>query len=222
MPIRIVSSLKSYSSFSSMTILIYFPKGTVSYMWWHSVNACGTELNASQSENRAKGAVSPELLSPGSVSFFLLLWGLTVHHTIEVCPFSSSQPGNLLQLSHLLPDSVNQHAPPTPDGSLLLPLLGKNLQTYFRMSRLEYGGMHPRTEVLCEHQQKRPKQLKWSWKICASIPFCILSLFTLWHFSAYKYFVPEALLPSSIFRTSDKFLKVRSTRPYQRTEISLI
>lgn len=74
MPIRIVSSLKSYSSFSSMTILlIYFPKGTVSYTWWHSVNACGTELNASQSENRAKGTVSPELLSPGSVSFFLLL-----------------------------------------------------------------------------------------------------------------------------------------------------
>lgn len=57
-----------------MTFLfIYFPKGTVSHTWWHSINACRTELNASQSENRATGAVSPsEHLSPSSVSFFLL------------------------------------------------------------------------------------------------------------------------------------------------------
>ena len=86
-----------------MTVLIYFPKGTVSYTWCHSINACGTELNASQCENRAKGAVSPsELLSPRSVGVFLLLWCLSVHPTKEVCPFSTSQPGNLLQLSHLL------------------------------------------------------------------------------------------------------------------------
>ena len=44
MPLRIISSLKHYSSFSSMTFLfIYFPKGTVSSMWWHSINACVME-----------------------------------------------------------------------------------------------------------------------------------------------------------------------------------
>lgn len=128
MPAGMVSSVKNYSSFSSMTfLLMYFPKGIASYLRWHSVKACRMELNASQSK-RAKRAVSPaEILSSGLVSSFLLLWCLSVHLTNKVCPFSSCQPGNLLQLSHLLPDTVNQHTPPTPDGSLLLTLLGKNL-----------------------------------------------------------------------------------------------
>lgn len=131
MPVRMVSSVKNYSSFSSMTfLLIYFPKDTVSYLWCHSINACRMELNASQGE-RAKRALSPAEILPLSLeNSFLLLWCLIVHCTNKVCPFSSCQPRNLPQFSHLLPDTVNQHTSPTPDGSLLLPLLGKNLQTF--------------------------------------------------------------------------------------------
>lgn len=107
-----------------MTFLfMYFPKDTMSYMWGHSINACRMVLNASQNENRAKRGVSPsEHLSPSSVGFLLLLWYLSIHHTNGVCPFGSSQLGNLLLLSHLLPDRVNQHTPPMPDGSFPLSL----------------------------------------------------------------------------------------------------
>lgn len=182
MPISIVPSLKNHSSFSSMTFLfIYFPKDTVSYMWWPSTNACPMVLNTGQSENRAKGAVSPsERLSPSAVGFFLLLWYVSVHHSNEGWPFCSSQLGNLLQRSHLLPDRVNQHTPPTPDGSLPLPLLGKNSQTYFCVSRLGHGWMHPRVEALYEHQQKRLTQSKGTGKIWAFPPLCMLFLFTPW------------------------------------------
>lgn len=147
MPIRIVSPVKNFSSFSSMTCLLnYFPKGIVSYLWWHSINICGMELNASQNVSIAKRGFS-HWNSPPLVSSCLLLWCLSVPHTYKACPVSSCQPANLLQLSHLLPDTVHQHTPPTPDGSLLLPLLGKNLQ-HFHVSRLGHGWAHPSVKAL--------------------------------------------------------------------------
>lgn len=181
-PVRMISSVKNYSSFSFMTfLLIYFPKGIASYLWWHLINACRMEVKASQSE-RVKRTVSPaEILSPSLVSSFLLLWCLSVHCTNKVCPFSSCQPGNLLQLSHLLPDTVTQHTPPTPDGSLLLHLLAR-IYKDFHASRLAHGWAHPKIEALYEHQ-KRPKQSNWTWKSCVSIPFCtlVLLIFLLLH-----------------------------------------
>lgn len=84
------------------------------------------ELNASQCENRARGAVSPSEL-------FLL--GLCLSLTLmSQCPsYQGSLP--FLYFSAWKPpaaqppasDRVNQHAPPTPDGSLPMPLLVKNL-----------------------------------------------------------------------------------------------
>lgn len=180
----------------------------------HLINACRMEVKASQSE-RAKRTVSPaEILSPSLVSSFLLLWCLSVHCTNKVCPFSGCQPGNLLQLSHLFPDTVTQHTPSTPDGSLLLHLLAR-IYKDFHASRLAHGWAHPRIEALYEHQ-KRPKQSNWTWKSCVSIPFCILVLL-IFFIIAYKYFVLEILLPSTVSRILHKYS--RSTqRPHQRTE----
>lgn len=116
-------------------------------------------LNARQSENRAKGAVSPsEHLPPSSVSFFS-----SFDVSVSLIPMKSAlSPVLSLETSCSSATCflmVNQHTPPTPDGSLPLPQLGKNLQTYFRRSRLGHGWTHPRVEALYEHQ-KRPKQPK--------------------------------------------------------------
>lgn len=86
---------------------------------------------------RSKGGSFFSWNSSTHLVYFCLLCWCPVSITPEQCALVfSSQPGNPLLSSHLLPDRVKQHVPPIPDGSLLPPFLGKNLQTYFCMSSL--------------------------------------------------------------------------------------
>lgn len=106
--------------------------------------------------------------------YFCLLFWCPVSITPEQCALVfSSQPGNPILSSHLLPDRVKQHEPPIPDGSLLPPLLGKNLQTYFCMSSLGCI-QEARLYVGIRDNPQRPNE---SWKAkllyCRMVSFCL-------------------------------------------------
>lgn len=111
--------------------------------------------------------------------------------------FFSSQPGTPIMPSHLLPDRVNQHVPPIPDGSLLLPLLGKNLQTYFHMSSLG----HIQEARLCVGIRESP-QSPTEFRISTLLYYCMVSFcLLLFVYKCFVYlFISNFRIPHNLLR----------------------